>query len=154
MDCSPPGSSVHEILQARILEWVAMPSSRGSSRPRDRTWAFCGSCTAGEFFSTESLGKPDLCLVFPYDSIQPSSLLHIFFYGLIHLKFISTHAYQISADFKYQSIAVLFLIPRGSDLVLVSQIIRYLSLVMFLQEMKNGQRQSWESAFHWKSIQS
>ena len=34
-DCSPPGSSVHEILQARILEWVAMPSSRGSSPPRD-----------------------------------------------------------------------------------------------------------------------
>ena len=37
MDCSPPGSSVYGILQARILEWVAMPSSRGSSRPRDRT---------------------------------------------------------------------------------------------------------------------
>ena len=33
-NCSPPGSSVHGILQARILEWVAMPSSRGSSRPR------------------------------------------------------------------------------------------------------------------------
>ena len=38
MDCSPPGSSVHEILQARILEGVAMPSSRGSSWPRDLTW--------------------------------------------------------------------------------------------------------------------
>ena len=37
MDCSPPGSSVHGILQVRILEWVAMPSSRGSSPPRDRT---------------------------------------------------------------------------------------------------------------------
>ena len=37
MDCSPPGSSVHGTLQARILEWVAMPSSRGSSWPRDRT---------------------------------------------------------------------------------------------------------------------
>ena len=37
MDCSPPGSSVHGILQARILEWVAMPSSRGSSPPRDWT---------------------------------------------------------------------------------------------------------------------
>ena len=37
MDCSPPGSSVHGILQARILEWVAMPSSRGSSRSRDQT---------------------------------------------------------------------------------------------------------------------
>ena len=36
-DCSPPGSSVHGILQARILEWVALPSSRESSRPRDWT---------------------------------------------------------------------------------------------------------------------
>ena len=37
MDCSPSGSSVHGLLLARILEWVAMSSSRGSSRPRDRT---------------------------------------------------------------------------------------------------------------------
>ena len=37
MDCGPPGSSVHGILQARILEWVAMPFSRGSSQPRDQT---------------------------------------------------------------------------------------------------------------------
>ena len=37
MDCSPPGSSVHGILQASILEWVAMPFSRGSSWPRDWT---------------------------------------------------------------------------------------------------------------------
>ena len=37
IDCSPPGSSVHGILQARILEWVTMPSSRGSSLPRDQT---------------------------------------------------------------------------------------------------------------------
>ena len=35
MDCSLPGSSVHEILQARILEWVAIPSFRGSSQPKD-----------------------------------------------------------------------------------------------------------------------
>ena len=37
MNCSPPGSSLHGILQARILEWVAVSFSRGSSRPRDRT---------------------------------------------------------------------------------------------------------------------
>ena len=37
MDHGPPGSSVHGILQARIQEWVAMPSSKGSSRPRDQT---------------------------------------------------------------------------------------------------------------------
>ena len=47
MDCSPPVSSVHRILQARILEWVAMPSSRGCSRPRDRTHV---SCIAGRFY--------------------------------------------------------------------------------------------------------
>ena len=35
IDCSPPGSSVHRIFPARILEWVAMPSSRGYSSPRD-----------------------------------------------------------------------------------------------------------------------
>ena len=39
MDCSPPDFSVHGILQARILEWIAIPFSRGSSHPRDRTQA-------------------------------------------------------------------------------------------------------------------
>ena len=48
MDCSPPGSSVHEILQARILEWVAISFSRGSSQPRDWT-RVC--YTAGRFFT-------------------------------------------------------------------------------------------------------
>ena len=37
MDCNLPGPSVHGILQAKILEWFAMPSSRGYSQPRDRT---------------------------------------------------------------------------------------------------------------------
>ena len=41
MDCSPPGSSVLGILQARTLEWVTMPSFRGSSPSRDQTWVFC-----------------------------------------------------------------------------------------------------------------
>ena len=41
MDCSSQGSSVHGILQARTMEWVAIPFSRGSSRPRDPTWVFC-----------------------------------------------------------------------------------------------------------------
>ena len=46
--CSPPGSFVHGILQARILRWVAYPFSRGSSQPRDQTWV---SYTAGRFFT-------------------------------------------------------------------------------------------------------
>ena len=44
MDCSPPGFSVHGILQARILEWVAKPSSRGSSGPRNQTHISCVFC--------------------------------------------------------------------------------------------------------------
>ena len=48
VDCSPPGSSVHGILQARTLEWVAMPFSRGSSQPRDRTQV---SCIVGRCFN-------------------------------------------------------------------------------------------------------
>ena len=44
MDGSLPGSSVHEILQARILEWITMPSSRGSSQPRDQTCVSYISC--------------------------------------------------------------------------------------------------------------
>ena len=48
MDCSLPDSSVHGILQARILEWVAMPSSRGSFQPRDRTPVSYVSCTGSQ----------------------------------------------------------------------------------------------------------
>ena len=44
MDCSPPGSSVYGILLARVLEWVAISSSRGSSQPRDQTHVYCVSC--------------------------------------------------------------------------------------------------------------
>ena len=57
MDCSLPGSSVHGILQARILEWVATPFSRGSSWPRDQTHVFCYSCIASGFFTTEPPDK-------------------------------------------------------------------------------------------------
>ena len=48
MDCSLPGSSVHGIFQARILEWVAIPFSRRSSQPRNQTQV---SCVAGRFFT-------------------------------------------------------------------------------------------------------
>ena len=54
-DCSLLGSSVHGISQARILVWVAISFSRGSSQPRDRMWV---SCLAGKFFTTEPPGKP------------------------------------------------------------------------------------------------
>ena len=60
VDCSPPGSSGHGILQARILEWVAISSSRGSFRPRDQSRVSCISCTMGRFFNAEPPGKPQI----------------------------------------------------------------------------------------------
>ena len=57
VDCSPPDSSVHGISQTGILEWVAISSSRGSSRPRDWTCISHVSCVAGGFFTTEPPGK-------------------------------------------------------------------------------------------------
>ena len=57
MDCSPPGSSVHAIFQARVLEWVAISSPRVPSQSRDQTYIICVSCIAGRFFITESPGK-------------------------------------------------------------------------------------------------
>ena len=63
VNCSLPGSSVHGIIQARILEWVAIPFSRGSSQPRDWTQV---SYTAGRFFTIWSPREaPLLCVHFP-----------------------------------------------------------------------------------------
>ena len=57
MDCSLPGSSVHGLLQAGMLEWVAMPSYRGTFQPRDRIHVFCSYCIAGGFFTAKPPGK-------------------------------------------------------------------------------------------------
>ena len=107
MDCSPPGSSVHGILQARILEWVAMPFSRGSSWPRDQTQV---PCTAGRFFTIwitreASIGK-QMCvyplsgvcfesifswlwLIFSFSSVSITEQNLKFQWGPIHQSFLS-----------------------------------------------------------------
>ena len=68
MDCSPPGSSVHGILQAGILESVAIPSSRGSSQFRDRTHV---SYVAGRLLS-EPPGSEDM-----YENLPPRRELRL-----------------------------------------------------------------------------
>ena len=76
IDCSLPGSSVHGIIQARILEWVALPFSRGSSQPRDWTRISCDSCIAGRFFTAESPEKPLLCHT--RENKAPKSWFHFY----------------------------------------------------------------------------
>ena len=86
MDCSPPGSSVQEILQARILEWFAMPFSRGSSWPRDRTCISWSPALAGRFFTTDATWEaPGLIHLLSsfWNFVAVVSFLVIF--GLIHV---------------------------------------------------------------------
>ena len=64
MDGSLPGSSVHGILQTRILEWVAISSSRGSSQPWDQTWVSCVSCIGmWVVYHLHHLGSPRLAWI-------------------------------------------------------------------------------------------
>ena len=75
MDCSLPGSSVHGTLQARILEWVATPFSRGSSQPRDRTWV---SCIAGRFFTLWATREASVLMTVSFSSVQSLSRVWLF----------------------------------------------------------------------------
>ena len=54
LNCSLPGSSFHGIFQARILEWVSIPFSRGSSQPRDKTRVLASPALAGGFFTSSA----------------------------------------------------------------------------------------------------
>ena len=75
MDCSPTGSSIHGISQARILEWVAIPFSRGSSQPRDWTHVSCVSCISRQIILPLShLGSYLLQRIFPTQGSNPHVL--------------------------------------------------------------------------------
>ena len=78
MYSSPPSSSVHGILEARILEWVAMPSSKGSSQHRDQTHVSCSSCIAGRFFTAEPPWNPPLYFVV----VQSLSCFRLFSFSI------------------------------------------------------------------------
>ena len=73
MDCSPPGSSAHGIFQARILEWIAIRFSRGSSRPRDQTQVFH---IVGRFFTIWATREPQMPLAWPLPNSQRSFFSH------------------------------------------------------------------------------
>ena len=81
LDCSPPDSSVHGIILARILVWVAILFFRGSSWPKDRTWV---SCIAGRFFTTWATRETHLCFwywIFPV-SFYPTISLYLFIHSV------------------------------------------------------------------------
>ena len=89
MDCSSPGSSVHGILQARILEWGAIPFSRGPSWPRDQTQV---SCIASRFFTVSA--TRETCLFI---------LLRLIFCYAIFINHKLNHAPSLQVSVKFSS---------------------------------------------------
>ena len=92
MDCSLPGSSVHGIFQARILEWVAMSSSRGLSRPRDQTGISYTSCIGSWILCHSVTSVSQLCttLCNPMDCSTPG-----FPVLQQRTELVQTHAHQV-----------------------------------------------------------
>ena len=87
MVCSPPGSSVHGILQARILEWVAISFSRGSSWPRNQTRV---SCIAGRWFTNWAMREAPILSLFLVIDAQGSFLGPLFPKTFYYLGFLSS----------------------------------------------------------------
>ena len=77
MDCSQPASSVHGILQARILEWVGVPSSRGSSSPWSEPMSLTSPARAGRFFTSSTTWKAPWFLLFDSTSHPTTTPLHL-----------------------------------------------------------------------------
>ena len=87
MDSSPPSSSVHGILQARIMEWLAIPFSRGSSQPRDWTQV---SCITGRFFTIWATWK-SLNYTHTHTHTHTHIYIHIHIYIYSYWKPIKNH---------------------------------------------------------------
>ena len=88
MDCSPPGFPVHRVLQARVLEWVAMLSSRGSSWPRDGTHISYASCVGRQvLLPLMPAGKPHLWLWWASNFDQYGLTKHSWSYSIGDYKY-------------------------------------------------------------------
>ena len=105
VDCSQPGSSVRGILQARILEWVAMPSSRGSSPPRDWT---CISCISKRILYHWATGEDGWALYL-------RALSNLYIQSLLFSISQSLSSIPISFSFTFTWLSQVFLLHNNSN---------------------------------------
>ena len=96
MDCSPPGSTVHRILQARILEWRVIPFFRRSFQPRDLTWV---SYTAGRFFTIWATTEAQGIKIAPVRTAITKTSTNNAGQGV---EKIHTHSYSISGNVNWK----------------------------------------------------
>ena len=127
MDCSLPDSSVHGIFQARILEWVTISFSRGSSRPRDGTWV---SRTAGRLFAVWA-SREALSSVYAYlPQITPSFITHL-------VSFLYTQIFD-----RYTSLSTKcqwdFFFPQKFSLLQLPQLMRDIALRKISSSLPHG----------------
>ena len=118
MDCSLPNSSVYGILQTRVLEWVAMVSSRGHSWPQDQTCVSWVSCIVGRFFTHWATWEAHICCLYLGKFLQSfpdysasylsnSWILYIYLHlctGMVALETWSTYFEEIQETFKQPSL--------------------------------------------------
>ena len=132
-DCSLPGSSVHGILQARILEWVAISSSRSSSQPRNPTQV---SCIAGRFFTNWTMYS---------FSVYSCHLFLIFFASVESMLFLSFIVPIVA--WNVPLVSLIFLMRSiGFSILLFSSISLHCSLRKALLPLLAF---LWNSAFKW-----
>ena len=102
MDCSLPGSSVHGISQARILEWIAMLSFRGSSQPRDQTHVFyCLPHWQADSLPQRHLGSPNMAFKNYYKVTIIKTVQY--WQRVIDTQ---THLFKISVIFVWEGVAM------------------------------------------------
>ena len=100
MDCNLPGSSVHGIFQARVLEWVTISFSRGSSQPRDWTWV---SRIAGRFFTSWATREARLvpCSFFVHFLLyKAKNLISDLFFVVVYISYCNRVDLQYCVSFR------------------------------------------------------
>ena len=111
MNCNPPGFSVHGILQARILESVAIPFSRGSLWPRDWAWV---SCIAGRFFTVWATEKSQVYTepLFEFPQSYSKFPLAIYFaYGNVSFHVTLSIHFTLSSPLPIVHMSILYVCP-------------------------------------------
>ena len=138
MDCSLPSSSVHRISQARILEWVAISFSRGSSQPRDQTCVSCiGRCNLYRWATEEA----------PIYILNSSKLNHIISILLqidYHKRYIFLNIYLAAVGFSCGTWDIWFLLRHARSLVAACELLVVACGIQFPDQRWNLGSLLWE----------
>ena len=139
MDCSPPGSSIHGIFQARILEWGAMPSSR-SSPPRDWTHVIsCICCIPGTFFYCWANREVPYTYVYVYTHIYIHTCTYIYKDTYICLNALIKSTEKLYSNYKYKEINF-----KAHNLKMVDNALNFFLLLLYvIQPVHPKGNQSW-----------